>query len=146
MSRSMPRLSIRITVSLVLSTGLSAATGPAFAGDADMIARGKYIATASDCVACHTTAGGETMAGGLAIETPIGSIMSTNITPSKENGIGKYTLQQFDAALRQGVRADGKHLYPAMPYTAYAVLTDDDVAALRTEIGRLLDTGKYRDF
>jgi len=130
MSRSIPRLSIRITVSLVLTTGLSAATGPAFAGDADMIARGKYIATASDCVACHTTAGGEAMAGGLAIETPIGSIMSTNITPSKETGIGKYTLQQFDAALRKGVRADGKHLYPAMPYTAYAQLSDDDVAAL----------------
>ena len=70
------------------------------------------------------------MAGGLALATPIGAIMSTNITPSKENGIGNYTLEQFDAAVRKGVRADGKHLYPAMPYTSYALLSDDDVAAL----------------
>jgi mono/diheme cytochrome c family protein len=70
------------------------------------------------------------MAGGLALATPIGAVMSTNITPSKQNGIGNYTLEQFDAALRKGVRADGKHLYPAMPYTAYALLSNDDVAAL----------------
>lgn len=130
MNRLMPRLSSRVAVTLALSAVAPVVTTPAFAGDADLIAAGKYIATASDCVACHTAPGGEIMAGGLAIETPIGSIMSTNITPSKENGIGKYTLQQFDTALRKGVRADGKHLYPAMPYTAYALLSDDDVAAL----------------
>jgi mono/diheme cytochrome c family protein len=130
MSRLMPRLSSRIMVSLVLSTAASVVASPAFAGDADQIARGKYIATASDCVACHSAPGGEAMAGGLAIPTPIGSIVSTNITPSKENGIGNYTLEQFDAAVRKGVRADGKQLYPAMPYTSYALLSDDDVAAL----------------
>ena len=38
--------------------------------------------------------------------------------------------QQFSDAVRHGVRADGAHLYPAMPYTAYAKVTDDDTAAL----------------
>src|SRR5690606_18171685 len=57
-------------------------------------------------------------------------IMSTNITPSKQYGIGNYTLEQFDAALRRGIRGDGAHLYPAMPYPAYALLSDADVAAL----------------
>ncbi|MGH8042387.1 MAG: c-type cytochrome, partial [Rudaea sp.] len=52
------------------------------------------------------------------------------ITPSKNAGIGSYTLQQFSDALRTGVRADGARLYPAMPYTAYALVTDDDVTAL----------------
>ncbi|KRB30193.1 cytochrome c [Mesorhizobium sp. Root172] len=130
MSRAMPSLCARFAVTIALSGAATVVASPAFAGDADLIAQGKYIATASDCVACHTTAGGETMAGGLAIETPIGSIMSTNITPSKENGIGNYTLKQFDAALRKGVRADDKHLYPAMPYTSYALLSDEDVGAL----------------
>lgn len=109
---------------------LMAVAPPAFAQDADQIARGEYIATASDCVACHTAPGGAAMAGGLPLATPIGSVMATNITPSKENGIGNYTLEQFDAAVRRGVRADGAHLYPAMPYTAYAQLTDEDVADL----------------
>lgn len=70
------------------------------------------------------------MAGGLALATPLGAIISSNITPSKTHGIGNYTLQQFSDALRKGVRADGQHLYPAMPYTAYARVSDADTAAL----------------
>ncbi|MCX5571940.1 c-type cytochrome [Kaistia nematophila] len=108
----------------------AAAPGPAHAADADTIARGKYLAIASDCTACHTLPGGKPMAGGLPIETPIGAIIATNITPSKTAGIGNYTLDQFSAALRRGVRRDGQLLYPAMPYTAYAKLSDEDVAAL----------------
>lgn len=108
----------------------SAASGPALAADADAIARGKYLAIASDCTACHTLPGGKPMAGGLPIETPIGAIIATNITPSKTAGIGDYTLEQFSAALRKGIRRDGQRLYPAMPYTAYAKLSDEDVAAL----------------
>ena len=130
MSHAMPRRFRRIAMALGLWASASAVAGPAFAFDADLVNRGNYIATASDCVACHTAPGGAPMAGGLSIATPIGAITATNITPSKENGIGSYTLEQFDAALRKGVRADGKHLYPAMPYTSDALLSDDDVAAL----------------
>lgn len=98
--------------------------------DAALLQRGHYLATAGDCVACHTAPGGKPYAGGLPMPTPIGDIISTNITPSVTAGIGRYTEQQFSDALRKGIRADGKHLYPAMPYTAYAQLTDDDVHAL----------------
>lgn len=96
----------------------------------DVVLRGQYLATASDCIACHTAAGGKPMAGGLSIASPVGEIISSNITPSRQYGIGNYTEQQFADALRKGVRADGANLYPAMPYTAYAVLTDQDVHAL----------------
>ncbi|PWL18377.1 cytochrome C [Falsochrobactrum shanghaiense] len=130
MSRILSRLSARLAALLALPVCASFLAIPALAADADLIARGKYVATASDCVACHTAHGGQPMAGGLPLATPIGAIMSTNITPSKENGIGNYTLEQFDAAVRKGVRGDGKHLYPAMPYTSYALLSDEDVAAL----------------
>ena len=112
----------------VLAT--AAALPSALAADAAQVERGRYLATASDCIACHTVPGGAFMAGGVAIATPIGAIMSTNITPSRAHGIGDYTLAQFSAALRQGIRADGQHLYPAMPYPAYALLSDEDVAAL----------------
>ncbi|MQR00769.1 c-type cytochrome [Glaciimonas sp. GS1] len=99
-------------------------------GNADLIKRGEYLATAGDCIACHSTPNGKPMAGGLSLPTPLGPIISTNITPSKTNGIGNYTLEQFSDALRKGVRADGRHLYPAMPYTSYAKVSDDDVQAL----------------
>ncbi|HJV50443.1 MAG TPA: cytochrome c [Noviherbaspirillum sp.] len=98
--------------------------------NAGLIKRGEYLAIAGDCIACHTAPGGRTMAGGLSLSTPVGSIVSTNITPSKTHGIGNYTLAQFTAALRTGIRADGAHLYPAMPYTAYALVSDDDIRAL----------------
>ncbi|MGH8809949.1 MAG: c-type cytochrome, partial [Noviherbaspirillum sp.] len=96
----------------------------------DLIKRGQYLATAGDCVACHTAPGGKPMAGGLSLPTPLGPIISTNITPSKTQGIGNYTEAQFTDALRKGVRADGQHLYPAMPYPSYAKVTDDNAHAL----------------
>lgn len=98
--------------------------------DAGLIERGRYLAIAGDCVACHTAPGGKPFAGGGALQTPFGTILATNITPSKTHGIGSYTLAQFTDAVRKGIRADGKYLYPAMPYTAYALVSDDDIGAL----------------
>lgn len=95
-----------------------------------LIAKGQYLAVAGDCGACHTSSGGKAFAGGLAIKTPIGEIFATNITPSKTAGIGNYTLEEFDNAVRKGVRKDGGNLYPAMPYTSYSRISDDDMKAL----------------
>jgi mono/diheme cytochrome c family protein len=100
------------------------------AADGATIKRGEFLAIASDCGACHTAPGGKPLAGGLPIESPLGTIYSTNITSSQRYGIGRYSLQQFSEALRRGIRADGAHLYPAMPYASYALLTDEDVKAL----------------
>jgi mono/diheme cytochrome c family protein len=62
--------------------------------------------------------------------TPLGAIYSTNITPDQETGIGNYSLEDFDRAVRSGIAKDGHRLYPAMPYPSYAKLTDADVAGL----------------
>ena len=75
-------------------------------------------------------AGGRAFAGGLKMGTPLGAIYSTNITPDPETGIGRYSLADFDLAVRQGIAKDGRRLYPAMPYPSYVKLTDADVAAL----------------
>jgi mono/diheme cytochrome c family protein len=112
-------------------TGLCAsAVHAADAAESALAQRGRYLTIAGDCGACHTAPGGKALAGGLPLATPFGPIYATNITPSKTNGIGNYTLAQFADALRKGVRADGAYLYPAMPYTSYALLSDDDVKAL----------------
>jgi mono/diheme cytochrome c family protein len=105
---------------------------PAPAGDQMLIDQGRYLATAGDCLACHTAKDGPPYAGGYSVQSPLGAIYATNITPSKTAGIGNYTEAQFARALREGIRGDGAHLYPAMPYTAYASLTDEDVHALYT--------------
>ena len=99
----------------LLSLALPVLAAPAPGADVRAVERGRYLATAGDCIACHSAPGGKPMAGGLALATPLGAIVATNITPSKTHGIGNYTLAQFSAAVRHGVRADGANLYPAMP-------------------------------
>ncbi|UXS05458.1 cytochrome c [Agrobacterium tumefaciens] len=96
--------------------------------DAQTIERGRYVATASDCVACHTTKDSKPFVGGVPFHTPIGTVFSTNITPDPKTGIGEYTLADFDRAVRHGIRKDGVSVFPAMPYPSYAYLTDQDVA------------------
>jgi mono/diheme cytochrome c family protein len=117
---------------LALAIGTAGVLPMAHAADAQQIKRGEYLATAGDCIACHSAKGGKPFAGGQDIATPLGHIVSTNITPSASDGIGSYTFEQFRDALQRGVRADGQHLYPAMPYTSYALLSEDDVRALYT--------------
>lgn len=98
--------------------------------DPDLIARGDYLARAGDCVACHTAPGGAPFAGGLGLQTPMGTIYATNITPDPETGIGSYDYGDFERAVRKGVRPDGVHLYPAMPFASYRIVSDEDVQAL----------------
>jgi mono/diheme cytochrome c family protein len=97
--------------------------------DADR-SRGEYLATASNCKACHTPQDGETYAGGVAFHTDFGTIYSTNITSSTDYGIGGWTFEDFHRALRHGLRPNGEHLYPAFPYTHFAGMSDDDIASL----------------
>lgn len=92
--------------------------------------RGAYLAYAGNCLTCHTTEGGEPYAGGVAFHTPFGLLHSTNITSDNATGIGDWSFEDFYRSMKQGVRPDGSHLYPAFPYTDFAKLTDEDLASL----------------
>jgi mono/diheme cytochrome c family protein len=104
---------------------------PAALANADVVKRGEYLARAADCVVCHTAAGGQSYAGGLAIPLPFGTLYSTNITPDKETGVGDYSDQDFLNAVQRGIRKDGTRLYPAMPYPSYSYMTDVDALAIK---------------
>jgi mono/diheme cytochrome c family protein len=110
-------------------TGLATAgTTPASDGPAE-IALGAYLARAGDCAACHSVPGKPDFSGGLPMHSPLGTIYSTNITPDLETGIGRYSLQDFEQALRKGI-APRHRLYPAMPYPSFAKTSDEDIRAL----------------
>jgi mono/diheme cytochrome c family protein len=110
------------SLALISSCSVSAA-------ETDLVKQGEYLARAGDCVACHTAKGGKPFAGGLPMETPIGTIYSTNITPDK-TGLGDYSFEDFDQAVRHGVAKNGSTLYPAMPYPSYARVSQNDMQAL----------------
>jgi mono/diheme cytochrome c family protein len=100
--------------------------------DFALIQRGRYLVTLGDCTACHAdpTRRDSPFGGGRPIATPFGSIVAPNITPDPQTGIGKWTEAQFDAAVRRGRRADGKRLYPAMPFPYFARMSAADVGAI----------------
>ena len=114
-------------VAMLIATDSMAQDAPALQ---ELVRRGAYLARAGDCIACHTAPEGQPFAGGLLLNTPIGMIYSTNITPDLETGIGRYNMDDFVKVMREGVAKDGHRLYPAMPYTSYARLSQEDLSAL----------------
>ena len=117
----------RWTLALLFVTAASAG---ARAADADQVSPGRYQAVLGDCEGCHTAPGGKPFAGGTVLETPFGKIVSPNITSDRDTGIGKWSEADFRRAVKEGLSPTGKRLYPAMPYPAYAMMPDADIAAL----------------
>ena len=93
----------------------------------EQVRRGQEVAAAGMCVVCHTAPGGQANAGGFHMETPFGVIVSTNITPDTETGIGGWSFEAFERAMRRGIARDGTHLYPAFPYTSFTKMSDEDM-------------------
>lgn len=94
------------------------------------IEKGKQVAAAGACIVCHSAENQPTYAGGLAMDTPFGTIYSTNITPDKQTGIGNWSFEAFDRAMRRGIARDGSYLYPAFPYTHFTHIKDDEMRSL----------------
>jgi len=114
----------------VMLAALLLAGGSASARAQDIIADGRYQAVLGDCAGCHTAPGGKPLAGGTVLETPFGKIAAPNITPDRDTGLGRWTEADFRRAMREGISPGGKRLYPAMPYPAYARMSDADISAL----------------
>ncbi len=119
-----------LVVFAIAAIGSAAAADEAAPPDPDLVKRGHDVALAGDCMPCHTSAPKQEFAGGLGLNTPFGVIYSPNITPDDATGIGKWTFDDFKRAVHDGIRADGAYLYPAMPYTAFTKIEDDDLKAL----------------
>jgi len=107
-----------------------AATHKVDINDQTLIAQGEYYARVADCVACQTAPGGKPFAGGVGMQTPMGAIYSTNITTDIETGIGSYSYDDFERAVRKGIRQDNQPLYPAMPFVSYKIVNDAEIEAM----------------
>jgi len=95
-----------------------------------LIAKGAELAMIGNCNVCHTKTDGMPYAGGRALATPFGTIHATNITPDPDTGIGGWSEAAFLRAMREGVRRDGAHLYPAFPYDHFTKMSAADVRAI----------------
>ncbi len=93
---------------------------------------GAYLARASGCISCHTdyANNGTPLAGGIKFTTPFGNLYSPNITTDKKYGIGNWSIEDFDMAVKQGISPKGEAYYPAFPYEFYSNFSDQDIADL----------------
>ena len=104
-------------------------------------AHGEQVFWASGCASCHMAdkATGEAelvLSGGQRFATAFGTFLAPNISPDKA-GIGGWTLDDFIHAIQDGVRPDGSHEFPAMPYVAYSKMVPQDVVDLKAFIDTL---------
>ncbi|TVR09733.1 MAG: alkylated DNA repair protein [Salinarimonadaceae bacterium] len=94
------------------------------------LANGELLFNAGGCASCHAAPGGDdrtNLAGGLALATGFGTFHAPNISPHREDGIGAWSVGDFVLAMRAGVSPDGRHYYPAFPYTSYQRMREDDL-------------------
>ncbi|UUX94241.1 cytochrome c [Aquabacterium sp. J223] len=101
-----------------------------------LVERGAYLARAGNCAGCHSLPGQPAYAGGLAIATPFGTLVASNLTPDAETGIGTWTAADMRRALHQGRSKDGRRLYPAFPYPHYTLMSAEDSDALHAFLMR----------
>jgi mono/diheme cytochrome c family protein len=118
--------------SLALVAALSVAPRDALGqgASASLVERGRYLAQAGDCIACHTVPGRRIFSGNRPMPTPFGTLYAPNITPDPETGIGKWTSDDFYKMMHTGRSRDGSLLYPAMPFAAYTKVTRADCDAI----------------
>jgi mono/diheme cytochrome c family protein len=123
-------LAVAVPVASAQSTKTAQTVARTEKANPEALARGEYLARLGDCVACHTERGGEAFAGGLAMPTPFGTLYTPNITADPDNGIGKWSADDFWRALHDGRSRDGSLLYPAFPYPSYTKVTRTDADAI----------------
>ncbi|MDI1260413.1 cytochrome c [Aquabacterium sp.] len=105
-------------------------SGPQPPVSPQLIAAGEYLARTGNCMACHTARGSAPYAGGLGIQTPFGTVYTSNLTPDANTGIGAWSSSEFWRALHNGRSRDGRLLYPAFPYPNYTHVTRADSDAI----------------
>jgi mono/diheme cytochrome c family protein len=96
-------------------------------------ANGELFFHAGGCASCHETE----LGGGKELASSLGLFRVPNISPDRATGIGNWTTLEFVNAMMRGVSPDGRHYYPAFPYTSYARMKVRDVIDLKSYIDSL---------
>jgi mono/diheme cytochrome c family protein len=96
---------------------------------------GESVFWAAGCASCHAASGAEgearlILSGGQRFASDFGTFLAPNISMHPDQGIGDWTLAQFITALQEGTSPEGRHYYPAFPYTAYRLAARQDLVDL----------------
>ncbi len=141
-----------LLAALLVNTGCALFLGPAqrpptterVERTPERLARGQYLVEhVSTCLYCHSehdwtryTAPVRAEArgrGGVCTTEEHGApgrICTQNLSSDPQDGVASWTDGELMRAIREGVSRDGRALFPSMPYTSYAKLSDEDARAI----------------
>ncbi len=105
----------------------------ALASHALNLDNGKVMFLIGGCASCHATPGQDDktkLGGGVGLKSPFGTFYTPNISPDPNLGIGKWTEANFVTAMVKGTSPDGRHYFPAFPYTSYQRVGTGDLRDL----------------
>jgi len=94
---------------------------------------GKTMFLIGGCASCHATPGQDDktkLGGGVGLKSPFGTFYTPNISPDPSQGIGKWAEADFVTAMIKGTSPDGRHYFPAFPYTSYQRIGTGDLRDL----------------
>jgi mono/diheme cytochrome c family protein len=123
-------------VALLLLTRPEHVPGSALPARTPDLDNGERLYHAASCAYCHRAADAPATnpgppAGGAPFATPVGTFYPGNLTPDRETGLGTWTEAQFVDAMVHGTSPDGRHYFPAFPYSSFRAMPLDDVRDLR---------------
>jgi mono/diheme cytochrome c family protein len=100
--------------------------------DEEALARGAHLARIYGCAECH----GDDLGGRVFMDAGPFRVTAGNLTAGR-GGVGTaYSEEDFDRAIRHGVKPDGRSVL-VMPSAAYHGMSDGDAAALIAYLRRL---------
>jgi mono/diheme cytochrome c family protein len=139
-----PDRDLDFPVNIIVNTMPSKAALSAKPDTTNVIAYGKYLVTAANCVECHSKVdkgkriAGTEFGGGREFNFPNGTIVtSANITPDKENGIGNWSEEIFIQKFKQYTdtsylpqQVGQNDFNTVMPWLMFAGMTKNDLSAI----------------
>jgi mono/diheme cytochrome c family protein len=135
--RAWPRNGVAFPDSVLIRTLPRPAGHVAAIDPADRPRYGRYLATLGGCARCHTSDGAAPYSGGREFRYPHAAVASSNITPDRYAGIGRWTerdfidrFQQYRGYAQGEPPAVGSEGFTVMPWLSLAWLSESDLSAL----------------
>jgi hypothetical protein len=140
---AIPRSKIDFPVSLLMKRAPQPAGHVAEPDRSNRVEYGEYLVTLAGCMVCHTPARqgkplkGLSLAGGEVFRFSGMVVVSANITPDLQTGIGRWSEQdfldriyQYKEYVEKGSPCVGPESFTIMPWLTFAQLEPDDLKAI----------------
>ncbi len=135
--RALPRTRLNFPVNLLIKSAPKPVGRVPKPDRADRVRYGEYLVNLGGCAECHTKEQRAAYAGGAEFNFPMARVVSANISPDRDTGIGRWTesyfVERFYVYKEYAEKASpkvGPNAFTLMPWLSLAQLPPDDLRAM----------------